>query len=58
MQELAPQAPPELCDLIHRCLSYDARKRPERASEVQDALDALAQKLVTSPDDSLETMEW
>lgn len=40
--ELNPLAPPELCDLIHRCLSYTAVKRPERMSEVQGTLDKLA----------------
>jgi len=58
VQELNPKAPAALCDLIHRCLSFDAQKRPERMSEVQSALDHLADELVTSPEDSLETLEW
>ena len=33
-------------------------KRPERMSEVQGALDRLADELVTSPEDGLETLEW
>src|SRR5262245_38355224 len=49
VQEFNPEAPPPLCDLIHRCLSYNAHKRPERASEIQGALDHLAENLVRSP---------
>jgi serine/threonine protein kinase len=51
-------APPVLCDLIHRCLSYDATKRPERMSEVQSELDFLVDKLAPTPADRLEAMEW
>jgi serine/threonine-protein kinase len=58
VREYNPQAPEALCDLIHRCLSYDARNRPERVSEVQNVLDRLADELVTSPEDSLEKMKW
>jgi serine/threonine protein kinase len=58
VQELAPQAPPELCDLIHRCLSFHSAERPARMSEVQGALDHLVDELVTSPEDRLEAMEW
>lgn len=56
--EFAPDAPKELCELIHRCLSYKAPLRPERASEVQGALDQLAEKLVVSDEDRLEMMEF
>jgi eukaryotic-like serine/threonine-protein kinase len=42
VHELNPVAPKELCKLIHRCLSYNALKRPERMSEVQGTLDKLA----------------
>jgi serine/threonine protein kinase len=58
VQEFSPQAPPELCDLIHRCLSFDANKRPERMSEVQSVLDVLADKMIVTPEDRLEAMEW
>src|SRR5205823_3763659 len=37
VSELSPAAPKELAELIHRCLSYNALKRPERMSEVQGA---------------------
>ena len=58
MQELSAEAPAALCDLIHRCLAYNAHKRPERMSEIQGALDHLAEELVTSPDDRLEALEF
>jgi serine/threonine protein kinase len=56
VQECCPDAPPELCALIHRCLEYDPRRRPERASEIQGILDHLADELVCSADDQLG--EW
>ncbi len=56
VQEFAPDAPPALCDLIHRCLAFNSRERPERMSEVQGALDHLADELVQSPEDRLEAM--
>ena len=58
VEELTPHAPPALCEQINRCLSYDANKRPERMSEVQNALDRLADELVTSPEDTLDAIEW
>lgn len=48
--ELNPLAPKELCDLIHRCLSFDAHKRPERMSAVQGVLDRLADEAATKAD--------
>jgi eukaryotic-like serine/threonine-protein kinase len=56
--ECNPKTPPELCDLIHKCLSFQAASRPERMSEVQSVLDHLADKLVVSPEDRLEALEW
>jgi serine/threonine protein kinase len=58
VQELNPEAPPELCELIHRCLSFKSQQRPERASEVQEVLDRLARTLVHSQEDRLDTIEW
>ncbi len=57
-RELAPQAPPELCELVDQCLAYNAHKRPERMSEIQGRLDRLADELVRAPEDQLEAMEW
>jgi serine/threonine protein kinase len=58
VQEFNPDAPPVLCDLVQRCLSFQAAQRPERASEVQGALDHLADDLVQGPEDRLENLEW
>jgi len=57
-QECNAEAPAALCELIHHCLSYDALKRPERASEIQGALDHLAEELVRSPEDKLEMIDF
>jgi serine/threonine protein kinase len=58
VQELNPEAPPELCELIHRCLTFKSQQRPDRASEVQEVLDRLARTLVHSQEDRLDTIEW
>ena len=58
VDEFNAQAPPALCELVHRCLAFDAMKRPERMSEVQGALDHLAEQLVKKPEDRLEALEW
>jgi eukaryotic-like serine/threonine-protein kinase len=58
VQDFNAEAPPALCDLVHRCLSYNAIDRPERASELQGALDHLTEQLVRSPEDRLEMLEF
>jgi len=58
VEEFAADTPNPLRDLIHRCLSYKAHDRPERASEIQGALDHLAENLVKTDDDRLEMMEF
>lgn len=58
VDECNAQAPAALCDLIHRCLSFKADKRPERMSEVQGSLDLLVDSLVKKPEDRLENLEW
>ena len=58
VDEFNAQVPAPLCDLVHRCLSYEAVKRPERMSEVQGALDHLVEELVKKPEDRLEALEW
>jgi eukaryotic-like serine/threonine-protein kinase len=54
VKEFNPQAPAPLCDLIHRCLSFNPHERPERVSEIQGALDHLTDELIQSPQDRLE----
>jgi eukaryotic-like serine/threonine-protein kinase len=58
VQHFNPGAPPVLCDLIHRCLSYDSTKRPERMSDVERELHFLVERIAPTPADRLETMEW
>ena len=57
IEAMTAKTPPPLADLVNRCLAYDAHKRPERMSEVQNALDHMCDDLV-KPEDSLEAMEW
>jgi serine/threonine protein kinase len=54
--DLAPHTPPALADLIHRCLEFAAKERPERVGLVLDELNVLVEQLVQSDDDRLETM--
>jgi hypothetical protein len=58
VQELNPDTPQTLCDLIHRCLAYRPQDRPERVSEVQGTLDHLADEMAARPEDRLEAMGW
>src|SRR5439155_10597175 len=58
VQECNAEAPPALCNLIHKCLQFDAHKRPDRMSEIQGMLDHLADELVQTPEDRLEALEW
>jgi serine/threonine protein kinase len=58
VQEYNAQAPSALCVLIHNCLTYHADRRPDKASEIAHQLKKLEAKLVHSPEDSLETLEW
>ena len=53
--ECNPLAPPALCDVIHKCLAYNVDKRPERMSEIQGALDRLADEL--GPDEHVDEGE-
>src|SRR5437762_1191249 len=39
VDELNPEAPPELCELIHKCLEVKSSRRPERMSDVQETLE-------------------
>jgi serine/threonine protein kinase len=58
VRTIQPKAPAPLAEVIDRCLAFDPRERPERASEVQGALDHLADDVVKKPEDKLEAVEW
>jgi serine/threonine protein kinase len=58
VQEFAPEAPKVLCDLIHRCLSFDAHQRPERAADIQEQLGQLVRQVVRSAEDRLDMFEF
>lgn len=45
VSECNAQAPKALCELIHQCLQYSPDQRPERMSEIQGALDKIADEL-------------
>ena len=47
VQELNKAVPQRLCDLIHRCLSFDPDKRPERMGEVLRELTEIADDMDT-----------
>jgi serine/threonine protein kinase len=57
VEECNKEAPPALCDLIQRCLAFNASERPERMSEIQGALDHLVDELVQSAEDKLDPAE-
>ncbi len=57
VEDCNPNAPPQLCQLIHRCLESKPGLRP-RMGEILDELNELAKTLIQSPADRLEAMEW
>jgi serine/threonine protein kinase len=58
VEECNPNAPPQLCQLIHRCLESKPSNRPQRMSQVLEELEEMARTLVQSPADRLEATEW
>ena len=58
VRDCAKDAPPELCDLIHRCLSFNPADRFERVNDLVPSLEHLVETLVASQDDRLEAVEW
>ncbi len=58
VETIIPSIDKTLASLVNRCLSFQATSRPERMSEVQGALDKLAEDLLKNPNDGLEGMEW
>jgi eukaryotic-like serine/threonine-protein kinase len=51
--ELAPNTPPGLAELIHKCLEFDANRRPEMMTDIHKTLTALAEEAEAklSPDE-------
>lgn len=58
VQEINAQVPGPLAEMIHRCLAFNADRRPARIGDLLDELKALEEQLVRTPEDSLETMDW
>ena len=54
VHELAPHVPEDLCALIHRCLEFNPKRRPERMYDVKTELDAMVEKYVQSEEEKLE----
>jgi serine/threonine protein kinase len=50
VRELNKGCPEELADLIHRCLAFQALKRPEKMTGIQGELDRLADQFGASED--------
>jgi eukaryotic-like serine/threonine-protein kinase len=51
VQQSNHEAPEALCELIHSCLAFHPSQRPERVSDVQDVLEALAEHSGDSTED-------
>jgi serine/threonine protein kinase len=58
IQEINAGCPRELSDLIHRCLSFNALKRPETMVEVKAGLDKIADQVAESGSGSHKVLEW
>jgi serine/threonine protein kinase len=56
--EIRADCPKDLADLIHRCLSFNALKRPETMKEVQTSLEVIAEKFDASGSGSHKVLEW
>jgi serine/threonine protein kinase len=53
VRECNPSLPAPLADLIEKCLSFNATKRPERMSQIQGVLDQLADEAAATCDPSV-----
>jgi eukaryotic-like serine/threonine-protein kinase len=58
VQEVNAGCPKELADLIHRCLSFNAMKRPETMKEIQGELEQIAEQLDETGSGSHKLLEW
>jgi serine/threonine protein kinase len=56
--EINAGCPKDLADLIHRCLSFSALKRPESMTEVRETLDQIGEHLAESGSGSHKVLEW
>ncbi len=57
IQEILPGLDSDLVKLVGDCLQTDPRKRPERASDAQNVLSKVEEKLVLTPEKGLEGLE-
>jgi eukaryotic-like serine/threonine-protein kinase len=57
VQECNPDAPRELCDLIHSCLSASPARRPQRMTDIQETLTQLGEELGAASAEGLEELE-
>jgi eukaryotic-like serine/threonine-protein kinase len=58
VQDFNAEAPPAVCDLVHKCLAFNPLNRPERMSEVQGTLDHFVDEFATEPEDELDDLNW
>jgi serine/threonine protein kinase len=58
VQEVNAGCPKDLADLVHRCLSFSALKRPETMKDVQGELDCIASKFDEIGSGSHRVLEW
>ncbi|HEX4589065.1 MAG TPA: serine/threonine-protein kinase [Gemmataceae bacterium] len=58
VQEIRADCPKELADIIHRCLSFNAMKRPETMKEVQENLEQIDERLDPTGSGSHKVLEW
>jgi serine/threonine protein kinase len=58
VREVNAGCPSELADLIHRCLSFNALKRPETMAQVRCELDRIADRMAETGSGSHKVLEW
>jgi serine/threonine protein kinase len=58
VQEYTSAAPPKLCALIHQCLAFKPKQRPESVGDILPMLHDLVDAMVKTTDDALDNLEW
>jgi eukaryotic-like serine/threonine-protein kinase len=58
VEELAPQTPKKLAELIHHCLEFTPKDRSAKIGDAEATLDQIAANMDMTAEDSLENMEW